>query len=366
MTTHSLRKRATTALAVVASAGAIAGGLPPVSASATDDTTIPVLGQTVSRSTIDPKAPEAVITVHGVRRIQGGTAVYFSVGFPAGTANASALNLSLALTDQFRKYAASGRTSVRDDLGIVAAVDQRGKKVYSGLLASDQRCVCSHGSVQDHVKSNAAGTAFVMYVVLPQLPASVQNLDVIIGDKIIPAVPVQDQAMTPTVSADQPIALGTGWPAIDQSALATVSDPNASIYPLTQQITAGQLTTRTKTSTKSIDIAADVLFASGSATLTAAAQATLAKAGASLKSAGATGTVDVIGYTDSDLSEAFNLDLSKRRAAAVVAALKPLVGASITLVPQGKGEADPVASNDSPEGKALNRRVSLSFKQVGQ
>ncbi|KYH45602.1 hypothetical protein AZH51_17935 [Branchiibius sp. NY16-3462-2] len=347
-------------------AATVATGWWVAPARAVDDTAIPVLGQAISRGTINPQSPEAVLTVHGVRRIPGGTAVYFSAGFPAGTADPSTLNYSLSLVDQFRKYAASGRNSARDDLGIVAAVDQSGKKVYSALLASGNRCVCSHGSVLEHAKSDSAGTAFVMYVVLPQLPSSVKNLDVVIGDKVIPDVPVQDGAMTPTVSADEPIALGKGWPAIDQSALSSVTDPNTSIYALTQQVTSGQLTTRTKSDTTSVDIASDVLFAVDSAALSPAANATLAKAAAGLKADRITGTVNVIGYTDSDNTEAHNLDLSKRRAQAVVTALQPMVPAGITLVAQGKGEADPVASNDTDAGKALNRRVSLSFKGAGQ
>lgn len=358
MTTRSVRRLAAVVIAATATAGWVA-----VPAQAADEGSVPVLGQALSRGTIDPQSPEAVITVHGVRRIQSGTVVYFSAGFPAGTKNATSLNLALALGDQFNKYAPTGRPEVRDQTtGMVAAIDQRGRKIYSPLLASGNRCVCSHGSVFEHVTNDAAGTAFVMYAVLPSLPATATKVDVSIGDKVMPDVPVQDGAMTPAVSPDKPIALGSGWPTVDEAALGTVAQPGTSIYTLTQQVTAGPLTTRTKTSTTSVDIASDVLFAKDSATLTAAADTTLKQAADALKADKVTGTVDVIGYTDSDASEAYNLDLSKRRAAAVVTALKPLVPTGITLVAQGKGEADPVASNDTDAGKTLNRRVSLSFQ----
>jgi OOP family OmpA-OmpF porin len=75
------------------------------------------------------------------------------------------------------------------------------------------------------------------------------------------------------------------------------------------------------------------------------------------------GRVDVDGYTDAKGSDAYNLDLSNRRAAAVVAALTS-DGAVTPLQPHGYGEARPIARNtingkDNPAGRQLNRRVEL-------
>ncbi|HXW77485.1 MAG TPA: OmpA family protein [Candidatus Eremiobacteraceae bacterium] len=68
----------------------------------------------------------------------------------------------------------------------------------------------------------------------------------------------------------------------------------------------------------------------------------------------------VEGYTDSDGGAAYNLDLSQRRAASVVADLVTRYHiANSRLVPRGFGMADPVASNSTAAGKALNRRVEL-------
>ena len=67
------------------------------------------------------------------------------------------------------------------------------------------------------------------------------------------------------------------------------------------------------------------------------------------------------GHTDGLGSEAANLDLSKRRAAAV---RDSLVGrfkiAADRLSTDGKGETRPKATNDTPEGRAQNRRVELT------
>ena len=70
-------------------------------------------------------------------------------------------------------------------------------------------------------------------------------------------------------------------------------------------------------------------------------------------------TVNVDGHTDSVGSEKYNLKLSDRRAAAVV---KYLVKAGIPedrLIPHGYGKSKPVATNDTAEGRAENRRVEL-------
>lgn len=69
----------------------------------------------------------------------------------------------------------------------------------------------------------------------------------------------------------------------------------------------------------------------------------------------------VAGHTDSDGSETYNMDLSKRRAQAVVDILAANGVPSASIQAHGYGEAQPVASNETAEGKALNRRVELSI-----
>ena len=68
----------------------------------------------------------------------------------------------------------------------------------------------------------------------------------------------------------------------------------------------------------------------------------------------------VVGHTDNQGQVEYNLDLSRRRAASVVRVLTDNHGiAKDRLVPIGVGLAAPVATNDSEEGRALNRRVEL-------
>ena len=69
--------------------------------------------------------------------------------------------------------------------------------------------------------------------------------------------------------------------------------------------------------------------------------------------------VVIEGHTDADGEDAYNLDLSDRRARSVVAWLAQRGIDAGRLTPQGIGEAEPVASNDTADGKALNRRVDV-------
>lgn len=74
--------------------------------------------------------------------------------------------------------------------------------------------------------------------------------------------------------------------------------------------------------------------------------------------------LEIGGYTDSDGDEAANLALSQARAEAVLNALSDR-GVDVTnVVAVGYGEADPIASNDTPEGKAANRRTTFTWQET--
>ncbi len=98
-------------------------------------------------------------------------------------------------------------------------------------------------------------------------------------------------------------------------------------------------------------------FASGRATLTTEANASLRRLGMSLGAR----TVEVVGFTDSQGGAAANQALSKRRAEAVSAILQES-GASGAIRTDGRGAADPVADNGTPEGRAKNRRVEITVR----
>lgn len=76
--------------------------------------------------------------------------------------------------------------------------------------------------------------------------------------------------------------------------------------------------------------------------------------------------VIVEGYTDSTGSDAYNQDLSERRAEAVRAALVRMGVDPRRVAVQGYGEQYPVASNADSAGRAMNRRVEVTISNDDQ
>lgn len=73
--------------------------------------------------------------------------------------------------------------------------------------------------------------------------------------------------------------------------------------------------------------------------------------------------VEVGGHTDSQGDSDFNMDLSQKRADAVVDALKKRGIPADAITAAGYGDTEPLADNDTEEGRAANRRVTLAFTQ---
>jgi len=71
--------------------------------------------------------------------------------------------------------------------------------------------------------------------------------------------------------------------------------------------------------------------------------------------------VEVAGHTDSTGTAQYNQELSERRASSVAAYLRSRKVQGDRLMVVGGGEAYPVASNDTPSGRQLNRRVEITI-----
>lgn len=104
----------------------------------------------------------------------------------------------------------------------------------------------------------------------------------------------------------------------------------------------------------------DVLFASGSADLSATATDVIADLAKHITTCAAS-TVTIDGYTDSDGDEAFNQQLSHERATSVASRLMA-AGVAAQITTRGLGESQPIAANISPQNKQRNRRVAISFQ----
>lgn len=76
--------------------------------------------------------------------------------------------------------------------------------------------------------------------------------------------------------------------------------------------------------------------------------------------------VDVIGHTDSVGADAYNQTLSENRSRSVASYFAGQGIMAQRLLTAGRGETQPIATNDSAEGRALNRRVEIHLTPVTQ
>ncbi len=108
-----------------------------------------------------------------------------------------------------------------------------------------------------------------------------------------------------------------------------------------------------------ITLNGSVLFATGKSELLPTAKERLAEVAVALKDAKPDQVFTVEGHTDSVGSDIDNQKLSQARAEAVRAFLVSQGVASDRITAVGQGEARPIADNNSPEGRANNRRVEI-------
>jgi len=110
-----------------------------------------------------------------------------------------------------------------------------------------------------------------------------------------------------------------------------------------------------------VNFDSDILFAVDSAVLSASSKQSLDEFAQVMRDYPQTAIL-IQGYTDSSGSEEHNMKLSERRAQSVYnhLALREVEEARMAAI--GYGEGYPVADNATPDGRALNRRVSILVK----
>lgn len=101
-----------------------------------------------------------------------------------------------------------------------------------------------------------------------------------------------------------------------------------------------------------------ILFATNSSTLSEASKSALRNFANSLKANPDT-DIKIIGYTDNTGKVDYNQTLSEKRARSVYDYLMQQGISSDRMIYEGRGVHDPVADNNTPEGRALNRRVEI-------
>lgn len=131
---------------------------------------------------------------------------------------------------------------------------------------------------------------------------------------------------------------------------------------LADDIAAGGLTVESVGDQIVINVSNSLLFASGSADVVPEFADLGARIALALQNE--PGPIHVIGHTDSVKPSGTsrfksNHDLSVARAESVKTSLAATISDASRLVVEGRGDLEPVDTNDTPEGRALNRRVEI-------
>ncbi len=185
-----------------------------------------------------------------------------------------------------------------------------------------------------------------------------------IGNKMRISVAVQKQRVRLWINEnkiyDLPRLLSPGI-IINKLRFATwmPHDENPYLYITNLRIASGLPDMRSKLITDGKLVVHGIYFDSGSDKIKPESYGTI-KTIADVLKENADVKVQIVGHTDSDGSDAANLDLSKRRAESVKNALAGDFGIDESRIQtDGKGEAEPISDNKTVEGKANNRRVEF-------
>lgn len=167
---------------------------------------------------------------------------------------------------------------------------------------------------------------------------------------------------------------GTGWSSQDLVEALTLAAPAPRVPRLRGHAPAPRcddywtLKTRGGSASAFQAVAIQILFEFDSAKLTEEAQRDLTKIAEALESDRLQPCCfEIQGHTDSVGSGGYNLDLSERRAQAVVEFLASRLGIEATrLIPVGYGEEEPLSTNATDEGRQRNRRVQIANLGYGR
>ncbi|HQT75630.1 MAG TPA: type IVB secretion system protein IcmH/DotU [Rhodopila sp.] len=165
----------------------------------------------------------------------------------------------------------------------------------------------------------------------------------------------------PTIARAAPIQPPAPVPSAEPGALDRLT------RFLQPEIDAGMVQVLGTQSTPIIRLLGADSFAPGSATVLRKAVTVLQRIGAALKQE--PGPVQVLGYTDNQPIRTVrfpsNFQLSAARAEAAGAVLAASIGDRSRVSTEGRADADPIAPNTTPQGRAANRRVEIILHRQG-
>jgi outer membrane protein OmpA-like peptidoglycan-associated protein len=254
-------------------------------------------------------------------------------------------------------------------LGGISLVDTAGRVRYGPLQQERGGTPFTSTITQSFVEEGTThrfgaffadpGPVADMAVDLPMLGV-VPSIPVVDGGEPLPGL-AAPEGWSPGGPGDPGLVTGSlvSWP---------VRVPDDTAYPNRHDLRARIVGAPVTESGDVVSLNADVLFAFDKATLSGRAKQLIGRAAGLVADRADPGKpVLVTGYTDAKGGDSYNVDLSRRRAQAVRSALageSPVKG--LTLRAAGRGSQDPVAPNqvggkDNPQGRALNRRVEITY-----
>ncbi|KQY25151.1 hypothetical protein ASD16_06850 [Cellulomonas sp. Root485] len=335
---HSLVRPAVAALVVAVACAACTSGA---------DEPTPTVTTTATARSVEPVT--RTVTIDGAQVVLevGPLAVHDDVAVLRLAAPTDPPALRMAFWEVFESIGTPGPSGVR-------LVDVDAGTVLPPARDADGRAVMSRngspeGAATDAAQDAAGESTEVIYAAF-----AVPDGDAV--DVLLPQAGWFDDV--PVVDAED-----AGTSTVPPSEL-TESDvaelPVLDLEQYTEQVD-GQVRARVTPSEVTVAVASDVLFAVDSADLGPDAEAALAAAGAQITAYDG-GRLTIVGHTDDVADEAYNLDLSERRAASVEQRLSSLVDLSaFDVAVEGRGESVPAATGTSVEARAQNRRVEITL-----
>lgn len=149
----------------------------------------------------------------------------------------------------------------------------------------------------------------------------------------------------------------------DEEAVAAAEGAASDAEEKLEEVAKAPVAPAAPTQTAKIDtrqFSEQVLFDTDSSSLNAAGQSVMSNLFSALSEyKGITGIM-VVGHSDNTGDEAYNMALSEQRAATVAANISDKYP-GVRIDVEGMGESQPIASNDSAEGRQMNRRVDVEI-----
>lgn len=222
----------------------------------------------------------------------------------------------------------------------ISLIDDVNQQRYLSYNQGNGKCFCS--SLDEAI---AGGNTENLWVIYPEPPGDLEKATI-------------TTPLTPPL-LDVPISSSSG--SVENTNL---EDPQILDLTNISDSLEDDQTGRTESSDEvSIILSSDVLFDINSSDLSADAQDILEQVSQEIDDA-TSSEVSIDGHADNTGDDSINLPLSKERAESVESALNALITREgLTFEVEGHGSADPIADNETEEGRERNRRVSVTFEK---